>query len=172
MMFSSPPTERTADPAGVHGGGATNRARARRSIFSMAVRGSSSVRTIASGSLWAANRPRAWVRSDSRSGTSPPARATTTATPISPMTGSVRGATATWATAGWSARTSSTSRGKTLYPPRTYISLDRPEIAGLHGAVGGEGGHRGLRVAVVAGHDRRRPQADLARLPRREPTIG
>ena len=38
-------------------------------------------------------------------------RATTTATPISPMTASRRGITATWATPGWSARTFSTSRG-------------------------------------------------------------
>ena len=44
-------------------------------------------------------------------GASAPGRGTTTATPISPMTGSGRGTTATWATPGWSARTFSTSRG-------------------------------------------------------------
>src|ERR1700688_2485591 len=98
-----------------------------RSIFSMAVRGSSVASTISSGSLYEARRPRAWARRASSVGASPAWRGTTTATPISPMTGSGRGTTATWATPGWSARTFSTSRGKTLYPPRTYISLERPD---------------------------------------------
>ena len=69
---------------------------------------------------------RACSRSSSSVGGRAGSRGTTTATPISPITGSGRGTTATAATSGWADSTASTSTGYTLYPPRTYISLLRP----------------------------------------------
>lgn len=66
----------------------------------MAVRGSSLTTATASGSLWRARSAAAKARSSARDGGSPGFAATTIATPTSPITGSGRGTTATWATLG------------------------------------------------------------------------
>ena len=65
-------------------------ARMRRSILSLAFRGSSAVIRIASGSLWRASVRSPWLRSASSEGGSAGSVGTTTATPISPMTQSGR----------------------------------------------------------------------------------
>ena len=57
--------------------------------------------------------------------TDEPLRGTTTAQTASPQRSSGTPITATWPTAGWELRTSSTSRDETFSPPVTTMSLAR-----------------------------------------------